>query len=113
VKTPTPTTPPYASLGGYVWKDLNGNRIYDGAGIDGGFGGATVLVRFGACPGGAIAGSAVSGAWGRYIVEDLLPGAYCVNVPPFAGFVFTPVNRDVTLLPFEFKDNVNFMLGVP
>ena len=110
VKTPTPTTPPYASLGGYVWKDLNGNRIYDGAGIDGGVGGATVMVRFGACPGGAVAGSAVTGAWGRYIVENLLPGAYCVNVPPFAGFVFIPVNRDVTLLPLEFRDNVNFMV---
>lgn len=61
-------------------------------------------------PGAAIAGSAVIGAWGRYIVENLIPGAYCVEVPPFADFVFVPVNHDVALLPFEFRDNVNFMM---
>ncbi len=107
VKTPTPIP---ASLGGFVWKDLNGNRVYDGAGTDGGLGGATVNVRFGACPGGAIASSAVSGAWGRYDVGGLAPGAYCVVVPPFAGFVFMPVSIDVTLLPGEFRDNLNFMV---
>ena len=93
-----------------MWKDLNGNRVYDGAGIDGGLGMATVNVRFGACPGGAIAASTLTGAWGRYDVENLVPGTYCVEVPPFGSFFFMPPNIQVTLAPGEFRDNVNFMV---
>ncbi|MEW6093319.1 MAG: SdrD B-like domain-containing protein [Chloroflexota bacterium] len=107
VKTPTPVP---ARLGGFVWKDLNGNRVYDGAGIDGGLGMATVNVRYGACPGGDIAASTVTGAWGRYDVDGLVPGTYCVEVPPFGSFFFEPPNIQVTLAPGEFRDNLNFML---
>ena len=111
VKTPTYTPAPIARLGGFVWKDLNNNRIYDGAGTDGGMGNVTVNVRAGACPGGAIVGSAVTIEWGRYDVYNLPPGSYCVQpVSPAAGIDFMPPNRDVTLVAGEFRDNVNFMV---
>ena len=109
VPTPTPSSIPYASLGGYVFKDLNNNRMRDAG--DGGLGGATVNVRSGSCPGGAIAATTLTGAWGRYIVENLVPGNYCVTVPAFGSFFFTPPSYDVTLSPSEFRDNLDFLVN--
>jgi hypothetical protein len=111
VKTPTPSPAPVAHLGGFVWKDLNGNRIYDGAGTDGGMGMVTVNIRAGACPGGAVVASAVTIEWGRYDVYNLPPGTYCVEpISPAVGIGFMPPNRQVTLSAGEFRDNVNFMV---
>jgi hypothetical protein len=114
VKTPTFTPQPYARLAGYIWKDLNSNRIYDGAGTDGGMGGVTVEVRSGSCPGGAVVASGLSGAWGRYEVGNLLPGTYCV-VPVMGSISFMPDDAEVVLGAGEFRDNVNFMVvfGIP
>jgi hypothetical protein len=106
VPTPTPTVLPRAGLGGYAYKDLNGSGVRDAG--DGGFGGLNVNVRSGHCPGGAIVATGVTGAYGRYTVLTLMPGAYCVITPDFGTITCTPVSYDVTLAPGEFRDELNF-----
>ena len=76
----------------------------------------TINIRAGACPGGAIVTSAVSGECGRYIVDNLVPGTYCVEpITSAAGIYFMPYTNQVTLSPGEFRDNINFMvtIGIP
>jgi len=103
----TPTVPPErASLGGYVYKDLNGNGVRDEG--DGGFGAAIVQVFSGACPGGALVAEASTIEWGRYIVTDLEPGTYCVIAPDIESLVFAPPSYEVTLTAGEFRDNLDF-----
>lgn len=113
VKTATPVP---ARLGGNVWKDLNRNGTYDGGPPDGGMGMVTVNVRYGACPGGAIAATAVTIEYGRYDVYNLVPGTYCVEpIIPAAGMFFLPYNNQVTLAAGDFRDNLDFMVnyGIP
>jgi len=111
VPTPTPTPIPYASLGGWVYKDFNGNGARDEG--DGGFGGLTVRVLKGSCPGGTQAATGTTIAYGRYTVDGLLPGTYCVVTPDFGGFTFTPTFHEVNLGPGEFIDDLNFRLNIP
>jgi hypothetical protein len=116
VPTPTPTPEPTltptitlqkpASLGGYVFKDLNGNHSRDSS--DGGFGGQTVRVKSGACPGGGTVATATTIEYGRYTVDGLVPGTYCVVAPSISGITLTPGTIEITLAPGQFRDNLNF-----
>lgn len=105
---PPPTTeaPQYpGDLGGYVFKDMNKNCTRDEG--DGGFGGLTVTLRKGACPGGAVVATTTTGAWGRYFFSAIQPGQYCV-IPSDPGVPLTPRNATVRVRSGMTVDNINF-----
>ncbi len=107
-KAPTPTVATQAALGaigGYVFKDMNKNCMRDAG--DGGFGGLTVTLRAGACPGGNVVATTVTGEWGRYFFSDLSPGQYCV-IPSNPGVPLQPPRATVNLQAGRTVDNVNF-----
>jgi len=102
--SPTPEEEP-GGLAGWVYKDFNQNKERDAG--DGGFGGATVIVRAGACPGVELVASPVTEAFGRYSVTGLAPGRYCVYAPDI-GVVFAPPRQSVRVHAGSITDNVNF-----
>lgn len=67
---------PFASLGDYVWKDLNRNGVQDAG--EPGIQGVTVTLLNSS--GGAI-GSTITSATGYYIFTELQPGTYGVQFP--------------------------------
>lgn len=108
ITLPPPTTeaPQYpGDLGGYVFKDMNKNCTRDEG--DGGFGGLTVTLKQGACPGGAVVATTTTGAWGRYFFSALQPGRYCV-IPANPGVPLTPQSATVRVRSGMTVDNVNF-----
>lgn len=107
-KAPTPTVTTQAALGsiaGYVFKDTNKNCTRDAG--DGGFGGLLVTLREGACPGGSVVATTLTGAWGRYVFTDLEAGRYCV-IPSNPGVPLQPQRATVNLPEGGAIDNVNF-----
>jgi protocatechuate 3,4-dioxygenase beta subunit len=79
---PTPTT---ASLGDYVWNDLNGDGIQDPG--EPGFVGVTVTLYDSA---GNVVATTITDASGNYQFDDLDPGTYSVGFTPPIGFEFSP-----------------------
>jgi LPXTG-site transpeptidase (sortase) family protein len=89
-----------ASLGDFVWLDVNGNGIQDGT--ETGIGGVTVnLYRPGFGPDG-VAGtpddtvsvaSMPTNPSGAYLFANLIPGDYIVEFMSPAGYTFSPADR--------------------
>jgi len=76
-----------ASLGDYVWEDLNANGIQDDG--DTGVEGVTVNLKDEA---GDVIETTTTAADGSYSFEDLDPGTYSVQFELPEGFVFSPLN---------------------
>ncbi|WP_287904492.1 SdrD B-like domain-containing protein [Chloroflexus sp.] len=78
-----------ASIGNYVWEDLNGNGVQDTGEV--GIGGVTVTLYR---ADGSVAGTATTAADGSYSITNLVPGEYYVvfsNLP--GGYVFTAADQ--------------------
>ncbi len=78
-----------ASIGDYVWEDLNANGIQDEG--EPGFGGITVTLLD--CNGNQIATTATDGN-GKYLFENLEPGDYKLQFTLPEGYAFSP--KDAT-----------------
>ncbi len=90
-QTPTPESPPAsATVTGHLFKDRNGNHVYDaGEGLSG----FSVIAHENTC-GGAVATTAVTGDDGFYSM--VLPeGAYCLK--PGTAVTWIPAQRTVTI----------------
>ncbi|MBN2117197.1 MAG: carboxypeptidase regulatory-like domain-containing protein [Anaerolineales bacterium] len=74
-----------ASLGDFVWNDLNGNGIQEDG--EGGLAGVTVNLL--GSDGTTVAATTTTDAAGSYSFTELLPGTYYVQVVAPAGQVFT------------------------
>jgi LPXTG-site transpeptidase (sortase) family protein len=80
--------PALASLGDFVWNDLNADGIQDSgeAGING------VTVRLHASNGAVVATTTTSNG-GQYLFSNLTPGDYYVEFVPPTGYVISPQNQ--------------------
>ncbi|MEZ5039338.1 MAG: SdrD B-like domain-containing protein [Saprospiraceae bacterium] len=77
-----------ASLGDYVWEDLNGNGIQDDG--DTGVEGVTVNLKD---ENGEVIETTTTGPDGSYSFTDLAPGTYSVQfVLPSGGYTYSPLN---------------------
>ncbi len=76
-----------ASVGNFVWEDLNKNGIQDEGeiGIEG------VTVDLYAC-GGQLVGSTTTNSTGYYLFFNLAPGGYYLQFAASDGFLFSPQN---------------------
>ncbi|MBK8701075.1 MAG: T9SS type A sorting domain-containing protein [Saprospiraceae bacterium] len=84
-----------ASIGDFVWEDLNGNGIQDAGepAIQGAIVSITGVLNFGT-PAVLVPPSLVlTNALGFYQFNDLVPGTYTVVVGKPAGYEFTPNDR--------------------
>jgi choice-of-anchor A domain-containing protein/uncharacterized repeat protein (TIGR01451 family) len=83
-----PTPPQPASLGDFVWNDLNHNGIQDAGepGI------ANVQVQLHDQT-GAVVATTTTNASGYYIFNNLQPGQYYVHFTPPAGYTITSINQ--------------------
>jgi len=81
---------PLASLGDFVWMDLNRNGQQDGG--EPGIAGVTVTLLNSS---GTAIGTQVTDSTGYYLFEDLQPGAYAVQFPPLLpdGSVLTTLQQ--------------------
>lgn len=75
-----------ASLGDFVWNDLNGNGVQDAG--EPGISGATVTLTY---PNGATA-ITTTDANGAYGFANLIPGTYSVSFTTPSGFIPSPAN---------------------
>ena len=115
--TPTPTTPPtptmtptpqrqHGQIQGYLFKDRDGDRVYDpGEGV----GGFTVELRSGAC-GGPLVSTTVSASDGSYHFV-VGPGMYCVR--PQTAVTWIPASYTFELHPGEVRSGLNFRYPAP
>jgi len=79
---------PRASLGYFVWDDLNGDGIQDPG--EPGIGGVTVeLIN---TTTGLVVDTKITDAAGYYLFTEILPGDYTVKFYPPAGYHFSPQN---------------------
>ncbi|MEZ5039334.1 MAG: SdrD B-like domain-containing protein [Saprospiraceae bacterium] len=76
-----------ASLGDYVWEDLNGNGIQDDG--DTGVEGVTVNLKD---ESGEVIETTTTGPDGSYSFENLDPGTYSVQFVLPSGYQYSPVN---------------------
>jgi hypothetical protein len=83
----TPTPPQPASLGDFVWYDVNDNGIQDA----GETGVQDVTVSLMDCNGRVLA-STITDANGYYLFSNLTPGDYNVHFVAPLGYVFSPRN---------------------
>ncbi|MBX2998999.1 MAG: DNRLRE domain-containing protein [Caldilineaceae bacterium] len=74
-----------ASLGDFVWNDLNRNGIQDGG--EGGISGATVRLWNASLS--TVLDTKVTTSTGLYLFSGLTPGSYFVNFSLPSGYVFT------------------------
>ncbi|MEZ4707417.1 MAG: SdrD B-like domain-containing protein [Caldilineaceae bacterium] len=77
-----------ASLGDYVWHDVNGNGIQDGG--ETGVVSVTVELLDSA---GTVIDTTETDATGYYNFTELVPGAYSVRFTPPAGYVLSPQDQ--------------------
>ncbi|MBK9927461.1 MAG: sortase [Anaerolineales bacterium] len=79
---------PLASLGNFVWNDLDADGIQDSgeAGING------VTVRLHASDGTVIATTTTTNG-GQYLFSNLIPGDYYVEFVAPTGYLFSPQNQ--------------------
>ena len=89
-----------ASLGDFVWNDLNANGVQDGG--EAGINGVTVnLYRPGYGPDGIpgnaddgdIVATTTTAGGGLYLFDNLIPGDYYVDFIPPAGYVLSPQDQ--------------------
>jgi hypothetical protein len=80
----TADAPLPASIGDFVWKDLNGNGIQD-AGEPGVSGVKVDLLD----SGGTVVGTTTTNGNGLYLFSGLTPGQYCVRFTAPVGCAFT------------------------
>jgi len=80
-----------ASIGNYVWEDLNGNGLQDAG--EPGVQGVTVQLSGTTGAGVTVSRSAITDDNGFYRFDDLAPGTYTVTVVPPTGYVLTAANR--------------------
>ncbi len=79
---------PLASIGDYVWRDMNNNGVQD----DGATGLAGVTVRL-LDSSGAVIKTTTTDANGNYLFDELIPGVYAIEVVRPAGYVFSPQDQ--------------------
>jgi len=77
----------YASLGDYVWEDLNADGIQDVG--EPGLANVTVNLLDGS---GNVVDSTLTDGLGNYLFSDLIPGQYEVEFELLTGYVFSPLN---------------------
>jgi uncharacterized repeat protein (TIGR01451 family) len=100
---------PTASVGDYVWHDLNADGVFDAG--EPGLDGVAVYVRNGA---GIIIDTAVTTAGGSYNFTDLAPGDYTVDVDestlPLGAPILSTGNEpfSVTLAEGEARTDADF-----
>ncbi len=83
----------FASVGDFVWDDLNGNGIQD----DGEAGIAGVTVRLRDKTGATVMGTTSTDATGKYLFSNLTPGDYLLEfakLEAYAGFVSADKGAD-------------------
>ena len=78
----------YASIGDFVWNDLNGNGLQDG-GSETGIDGVTVDLYDGS---GNLVDTTTTSGGGKYLFDNLLPGDYSIKVTPPGTDIFTQQN---------------------
>jgi LPXTG-site transpeptidase (sortase) family protein len=79
---------PLASIGDFVWNDLNANGIQDAG--EPGIPGVTVNLLD---SGGATIGTTTTNASGLYSFTNLMPGTYSVQFVKPGGYTFSPVDQ--------------------
>ncbi|HWQ19359.1 MAG TPA: SdrD B-like domain-containing protein [Methanotrichaceae archaeon] len=79
-----------ASLGDFVWEDINGNGIQDES--EPGIGYAEVKLF---TPSGALVGSNATDSTGHYAFTDLSPGDYYLNFTRPEGYLFTINHQNI------------------
>ena len=77
-----------ASIGDYVWKDLNGNGIQESG--EPGIAGVTVFLL--GSDGVTVVGSTTTDTAGNYSFTNLPAGTYYVQFVPLTGMIFTSAN---------------------
>ncbi len=83
--------PPQASLGDFVWNDVDADGIQDAG--EAGISNVTVELYNGdSCSGSAVATTTTDGS-GHYSFTDLAPGIYSVKFVKPNGYAFSPVNQ--------------------
>ncbi len=82
---------PFASLGDFVWSDLNGNGVQDAG--EPGIPGVTVKLDPGTPANPADDLTTTTNASGAYLFPNLLPGDYTVAFTTPSGFVTSPANQ--------------------
>lgn len=73
-----------ASIGNFVWNDLNGNGLQDAG--EPGIAGVTVALTGTDGAGNAVSLSVTTGANGSYTFNNLVPGIYNVNFTTLSGY---------------------------
>ena len=78
-----------ASIGDYVWNDLNKNGIQD----SNEFGFSGVTVKLFTCGGTTPLASATTDATGNYLFGNLAPGSYSLKFVLPSGYAFSPMDQ--------------------
>jgi hypothetical protein len=103
---PTPTPSP-ATVGGWVFKDVNGNGKRDSDESDDGIGGVKLVLLVGTCPGGTVGYSAQTDNSGRYLFPSVLAANYCLTTDPPSNSL-KPSRYSLSLGSGETRDGLNF-----
>ncbi|MGD8620601.1 MAG: SdrD B-like domain-containing protein [Anaerolineales bacterium] len=103
---PTPTPSP-ATVGGWVFEDVNNNGKWDSSGSDDGIGGVRLVLLVGTCPGGTVGYSAQTDSSGRYLFPRVLAASYCLTTDPPSSSL-NPGQYSLNLGSGETRDGMNF-----
>ncbi len=80
-----------ATIGDYVWEDINGNGIQDVG--EPGLEGIEISISGTAGDGTTISESVITDELGAYIYNNLVPGTYNITLPLPGGFIFSPSDQ--------------------
>jgi hypothetical protein len=103
---PTPTPAP-ATVGGWAFRDVNGNGKRDSDESNDGIGGVQIVLLVGTCPGGTVGYRAQTDSSGRYLFPRVLAASYCLTTDPVSGSL-DPQRYSLTLGSGETRDGLNF-----